>query len=158
MATKRGRQGQCHIVSIAGCHRSYCIDSQSGMLIVLEVRGGDGTSTQPQAQQASNAGRLRLTTQGGIREGANQDERPPSGTQWQGVRASVSERERDTATLSLSQDASGSDCRDYKSTQMTESWKREEGDRVHPATRLGKSPRNCTQGKYEVWTRRSQGN
>ena len=28
----------------------------------------------------------------------------------------------------LSQDASGSDCREYKSTQMTESWKSKEGD------------------------------
>ena len=66
-------------------------------------------STQPQAQQASNAGRLKLTTQGGRREGANQDERPPNGTQWQGVRAYGSEGDRDTATLSLSQDASGSE-------------------------------------------------
>ena len=32
------------------------------------------------------------------------------------------------------------------------------GQRVHPVTRLGKSPRNCTQGKDEAWTRRSQGN
>ena len=86
-------------------------------------------ATQPQAQQASKAGSLKLTTQRETREGANQDERPPSGTQWQGVRAFVSEGDRDTATVSLSQDASGSDCRDYKSTQMTESWKREEGDR-----------------------------
>ena len=29
---------------------------------VLEVRGGDGTSTQPQAQQASNVGRLKHTS------------------------------------------------------------------------------------------------
>ena len=46
----------------------------------------------------------------------------------QGVIATVSEGDRDTATLCLSQDALGSDCRDYKSAQMTESWKSEEGD------------------------------
>ena len=34
---------------------------------VLEVRGGDGTSTQPQAQQAPKAGRLKFTTRGGKR-------------------------------------------------------------------------------------------
>ena len=33
---------------------------------VLEVRGGDGTSTQPQAQQSSNPGRLQHTARRGI--------------------------------------------------------------------------------------------
>ena len=127
---KRGRQGHRHTMSIAGCYRSCCIDSRSGMLTrVLEVRGGDGTSTRPQAQQAPKAGRLQLTTRWGITEGANQGERPPSAQQMQGAIATVSEGDRDTATLCLSQDASGSDCRDYKSAQMTESCKSEEGDR-----------------------------
>ena len=40
---------------------------------VPEVRGGDGTSTQPQAQQASNVGRLHHTSRRGISGGANQD-------------------------------------------------------------------------------------
>ena len=62
-------------------------------------------------------------------EGANQGERPPSAPQTQGVIATVSEGDRDTPTLCLSQDASGSDCRDYKSAQMTEYCKSEEGDR-----------------------------
>ena len=55
-------------------------------------------------------------------------ERPPSAQQLQGVIATVSEEDRATATLCLSLDASGSDCRDYKSAQSTESWKSEEGD------------------------------
>ena len=55
-------------------------------------------------------------------------ERPPSVPLQQGVRATISEGDRDTATLCLSQDASGSDCQDQKSEQSTQSWKSEEGD------------------------------
>ena len=55
-------------------------------------------------------------------------ERPPSATQLQGVIATASEEGRASATLCLSLDASGSDCRDYKATPTTESWKCEEGD------------------------------
>ena len=52
----------------------------------------------------------------------------PGREDHQGVITTVSEGDRDNATLCLSQDASGSDCRDQKSAQMTESWKSEEGD------------------------------
>ena len=45
-----------------------------------------------------------------------------------GVITTLSEGDRDNATLCLSQDVSGSDCRDHKSSQMTESWKSEERD------------------------------
>ena len=40
----------------------------------------------------------------------------------------ISEGDRDNATLCRSQAASGPDCRDHKSTQMTEFWKSEEED------------------------------
>ena len=55
-------------------------------------------------------------------------ERPPSAPQKQGVIATASEEDRATATLCLSQDATGSGCRDHMSAQSTESWKCEEGD------------------------------
>ena len=41
----------------------------------LAVRGGDETSTQPQAQQTSKVGRLKQTSRRGRSEGANQDEK-----------------------------------------------------------------------------------
>ena len=43
---KRGRQGQRHTVSIAGCYRSCCIDSRSGTL-TESWKCKEGTVRQP---------------------------------------------------------------------------------------------------------------
>ena len=120
------------------------------------MRGGDGTSTQPHGT-ASNQGR-KAPGEGEVKE-PTRTERPPSAPQLQGVIATVSEGDRDTATLCLSQDASGSDCRDYKSAQMTESWKSEAGDRKSTQSLVLSSVQGTAPyGKYEVGTHRSQGN
>ena len=59
---KRGRQGHRHTVSIAGCHTGRCRDYNPCSRQSPVVRGGDGTSYQPQAQQTSKAGRLKQTS------------------------------------------------------------------------------------------------
>ena len=59
---KRGRQGHHHTVSIAGCHTGRCRDYNPCSRQNPAVREGDGTSTQPQAQQTSKAGRLKQTS------------------------------------------------------------------------------------------------
>ena len=59
---KRGRQGHRHTVSIAGCYTGRCRDYNPCSRQSPAVRGGDGTSTQPQAQQMSKVGRLKQTS------------------------------------------------------------------------------------------------
>ena len=116
-------------MSIAGSHWSYCINSRSGMSTEF-VKCKEGTVRHPSlmAPQASKAGRLKHTSRGGIRLGANQDGK---NTKRTAIARGQSNRKRGRQGHRHTMSIAGcirTDCRDYKSTQMTESWKSEEGD------------------------------
>ena len=72
------------------------------------MRGGDGTSTQPQGKaRAQKQEGSNISPGEGEGKESTRTERPPSVPQQQGVIATQSEEDRANATLCLSLDATG---------------------------------------------------
>ena len=98
------------------------------------MRGGDGTSTQPQAQQESNGGRLILTTRWGKRKGANQDRKTTKRTAIaRGHSNTKRRRQGHRHTMSIAGCYTGR-CWDYKSCSRQSPGSARRGLYVNPAS------------------------
>ena len=124
---------------------------------VLEVRGGDDTSTQPQSTAIAQG--RKAQTYDLVRDKVRSQPGRKTTKRTAIARGHSNQKRGRQGYRHTSQDASGSDCRDYKAEQMTESWKSEEGDRKSTQSLVESSVQGTAPyGKYEVGTRRSPGN
>ena len=148
-------------MSIAGCHRSYCIDSRSGTLTESwKCEEGTGRQPSPASSTASVQCRKAQTYDPGRDKGRSQPGRKTTKrnamARGQSIRKRGRQGHRNTKSIAGCIRNRLSGLKVHTNDRILE--ERGGGQRVHPATPLGKSPRNCTQGNYEAWTRRSQGN
>ena len=131
---KRGRQGHRHTVSIAGCHTGRCRDYNPCSRQSPAVRGGDGTSTQPQAQQTSKVGRLKQTSRWGRVKEPTRTRRPPSIPLQQGVWSNLKRgRQGQSHTMSIAGSHKNC-CRDYKPSSRQSRGSARRGRYVNPAS------------------------
>ena len=146
-------------MSNAGCYRSCCVDSRSGMLTVLEVRGGDGTSTQPQST-AITQGR-KAQTYDPVRDTVRSQPGRKT-TKHTAIARGHSNRKRGRQGYRHTKSIAG--CIRIRLSGLQGSAKdrileeRRGGQKVNLVTRRASVQGTAPYGKYEVGTRRSPGN